>query len=183
MIILKKLLIIDGNSIVNRAFFAIKALSDKNGMYTNGIFGFLNIYFKHTEELKPDFVAVAFDLKAPTFRHKKYAQYKAQRKGMPDELKMQMPVLKEILRAMNVAIYEKEGYEADDIIGTVSRICDEEKTQCYILTGDKDDLQLASANTKILLTAEYDLDHYFDAIDYVMNNRDVLKVIVHPNKE
>lgn len=152
MIILKKLLIIDGNSIVNRAFFAIKALSDKNGMYTNGIFGFLNIYFKHTEELKPDFVAVAFDLKAPTFRHKKYAQYKAQRKGMPDELKMQMPVLKEILRAMNVAIYEKEGYEADDIIGTVSRICDEEKTQCYILTGDKDDLQLASANTKILLT-------------------------------
>ena len=149
---MKKLLILDGNSIVNRAFYAIKALANKQGMYTNGIYGFLNILFKHTDELKPDYIAVAFDLKAPTFRHKKYSQYKAQRKKMPEELRMQMPVLKEILKAMNITIYEQEGYEADDIIGTVSKKCDECGVECYILTGDKDDLQLASKQTKILLT-------------------------------
>ncbi len=149
---MKKLLIIDGNSIINRAFYAIRALTNKDGIFTNGIYGFLNIFFKNTEEIKPDYIAVAFDLKAPTFRHKKYSAYKAQRKGMPDELRMQMPILKEVLKAMNVAIYEQEGYEADDIIGTVSRICDEENVECYILTGDKDDLQLASDTTKILLT-------------------------------
>ncbi len=149
---MKKLLIIDGNSIINRAFYAIRALTNKDGIFTNGIYGFLNIFFKNTEDLKPDYIAVAFDLKAPTFRHKKYSAYKAQRKGMPDELKMQMPILKEVLKAMNIAIYEKEGYEADDIIGTVSRICDEQNVECYILTGDKDDLQLASKTTKILLT-------------------------------
>lgn len=149
---MKKLLIIDGNSIINRAFYAIKALANKQGMFTNGIYGFLNILFKHTEELCPDYMAVAFDLKAPTFRHKKYDKYKAQRKGMPEELRMQMPVMKEILKAMNIAIYEKEGYEADDIIGTVSRECEEQGVECYILTGDKDDLQLAGKTTKILLT-------------------------------
>ena len=149
---MKKLLIIDGNSIINRAFYAIKALANKQGMFTNGIYGFLNILFKNTEELKPDYIAVAFDLKAPTFRHKMYDKYKAQRKGMPDELRMQMPVMKEILSAMNIAVFEKEGYEADDIIGTVSRICDESDVECFILTGDKDDLQLASDKTKILLT-------------------------------
>ncbi len=149
---MKKLLIIDGNSIINRAFYAIRALANKQGMFTNGIYGFLNILFKHTEELCPDYIAVAFDLKAPTFRHKKYDKYKAQRKGMPEELRMQMPVMKEILKAMNIAIYEKEGYEADDIIGTVSRECEEQGVECYILTGDKDDLQLAGKTTKILLT-------------------------------
>ena len=149
---MKKLLIIDGNSIINRAFYAIRALANKQGMFTNGIYGFLNILFKNTEELNPDYIAVAFDLKAPTFRHKMYDKYKAQRKGMPEELRMQMPVMKEILNAMNIAVFEKEGYEADDIIGTVSRICDEQNVECYILTGDKDDLQLASDKTKILLT-------------------------------
>ena len=149
---MKKLLIIDGNSIINRAFYAIRALANKQGMFTNGIYGFLNILFKNTEELCPDYIAVAFDLKAPTFRHKMYDKYKAQRKGMPEELRMQMPVMKEILSAMNIAVFEKEGYEADDIIGTVSRICDEADVECYILTGDKDDLQLASDKTKILLT-------------------------------
>ena len=149
---MKKLLIIDGNSIINRAFYAIKALANKQGMFTNGIYGFLNILFKNTEELNPDYIAVAFDLKAPTFRHKMYDKYKAQRKGMPDELKMQMPVMKEILSAMNISVFEKEGYEPDDIIGTVSRICDENDVECYILTGDKDDLQLASDKTKVLLT-------------------------------
>ena len=149
---MKKLLIIDGNSIINRAFYGIKLLTAKNGMYTNGIYGFLNIMLKHIEDMEPEYVAVAFDLKAPTFRHKMYDKYKAQRKGMPPELAMQMPVLKEILSAMNVTILEKEGYEADDIIGTVSRICRNEEVECFILTGDKDDLQLATDTTKILLT-------------------------------
>ena len=149
---MKNLLIIDGNSIVNRAFYGIKLLTNKFGLFTNGIYGFLKIMFKHIDELNPEYICVAFDLKAPTFRHKMYGEYKAQRKGMPEELRVQMPVLKEVLQAMNIAILEKEGFEADDIIGTVSRICDEEKIKCHILTGDKDDLQLASDNTDILLT-------------------------------
>jgi len=149
---MKNLLIIDGNSIVNRAFYGIKLLTNKFGLFTNGIYGFLKIMFKHIDDVKPDYICVAFDLKAPTFRHKMYKEYKAQRKGMPEELRVQMPVLKEVLQAMNIAIIEKEGYEADDIIGTISRICDEEKIKCHILTGDKDDLQLASGNTDILLT-------------------------------
>lgn len=149
---MEKLLIIDGNSIINRAFYGIKMLTNKHGLYTNGIYGFLNIMFKNLEELCPEYIAVAFDLKAPTFRHKAYAQYKAQRKGMPQELAQQMPVMKEILSAMNITVLEKEGYEADDIIGTVSRICRENELECYILTGDKDDLQLATDTTKVLLT-------------------------------
>ena len=149
---MKKLLIIDGNSIINRAFYGIRLLTNKDGMYTNAIYGFVNIMLKHMEELCPEYVAVAFDLKAPTFRHKMYDKYKAQRKGMPDELKMQMPVMKEILSAMNVTILEKEGFEADDIIGTVSRMCRENEVECFVLTGDKDDLQLATDTTKILLT-------------------------------
>lgn len=149
---MKKLLIIDGNSIINRAFYGIRLLTNKHGLYTNAIYGFLNIMFKHLEELKPECIAVAFDLKAPTFRHKMYSEYKAQRKGMPEELAQQMPVMKEILKAMNITVLEKEGFEADDIIGTVSRICRESDVECYILTGDKDDLQLACDTTKILLT-------------------------------
>lgn len=149
---MKNLLIIDGNSIINRAFYGIRLLTNKHGLCTNAIYGFLKIMFKHMEELNPDYICVAFDLKAPTFRHKMYTGYKAQRKGMPEELRMQMPVMKEVLRAMNIAILEKEGFEADDIIGTVSRICDEEKIRCNILTGDRDDLQLASDNTNVLLT-------------------------------
>jgi len=149
---MKNLLIIDGNSIVNRAFYGIKLLTNKFGLFTNGIYGFLKIMFKHIEELNPDYICVAFDLKAPTFRHKMYKEYKAQRKGMPEELRVQMPVLKEVLQAMNISIIEKEGFEADDIIGTVSRICDESGIRCSILTGYKDDLQLASDNTDILLT-------------------------------
>ena len=152
MIPMKTLMIVDGNSIINRAFYAIKALANKSGMFTNGIYGFLNILFKNMDTLNPDYIAVTFDLKAPTFRHIKYPLYKAQRKKMPTELAMQMPVLKEILHAMNITILEKEGYEADDIIGTVSRICDENGVECRIITGDKDDLQLASDTTKVMLT-------------------------------
>jgi len=146
-----KFLIIDGNSIINRAFYGVRLLTNKHGVYTNGIYGFLNILFKTLDEINPKYVAVAFDLKAPTFRHKMYDGYKAQRKPMPDELRMQMPILKEILMAMNIKIYEKEGYEADDIIGTVGNICSKNNTECLILTGDKDDLQLASKTTKIHL--------------------------------
>ena len=149
---MKNLLIIDGNSIINRAFYGIRLLTNKHGLFTNAIYGFLKIMFKNIEDLKPDYICVAFDLKAPTFRHKMYSGYKAQRKGMPDELRVQMPVMKEVLSAMNIAILEKEGFEADDIIGTVSRMCDDEGIRCHILTGDRDDLQLASQNTDVLLT-------------------------------
>ncbi len=149
---MKNLIIIDGNSIVNRAYYGVRPLSTKTGIPTNAIFGFMNIMLKYIDEYKPDYLCVAFDLKAPTFRHKMYDQYKAQRKGMPDDLAEQMPHLKEILSAMNIPQLSLEGYEADDIIGTVSRICDENELRCNIVTGDKDDLQLASRNTRVLLT-------------------------------
>lgn len=149
---MKRFLIVDGNSIMNRAFYGIRLLSNAEGLYTNAIYGFLNIFYKHMDALTPDYAAVAFDLKAPTFRHKRYEAYKANRKGMPEELACQMPVIKEILRAMGIAVLEKEGFEADDIIGTVARLCDEAGTECCIVTGDKDDLQLASDTTKVYLT-------------------------------
>ena len=149
---MKNLIIIDGNSIVNRAYYGVRPLSTKAGIPTNAIFGFMNILLKYIDEYKPEYLCVAFDLKAPTFRHKMYEQYKAQRKGMPDDLAEQLPHLKEILSAMNILQLSLEGYEADDIIGTVSRICDENNLRCNIVTGDKDDLQLASKNTCVLLT-------------------------------
>lgn len=148
---MKKLLILDANSIVNRAFYAVRLLTTKEGFHTNAIFGFLNIFLKYKEEIKPDYIAAAFDLSAPTFRHKMYDGYKATRHKMPDELREQMPVLKEVLSAMNIPIFEKEGYEADDIIGTAARICEEEDVLCCVLTGDKDDLQLASEKVNIHL--------------------------------
>ncbi len=148
---MKKLLIVDGNSILNRAFYGIRVLSNSKGQYTNGVYGFLNIFFKFIEEEKPDYLSVAFDLKAKTFRHKMYDGYKAQRKGMPPELAEQMPYLKEILKAMNVSCLELEGFEADDIIGTVSKQCDDSDVKCVIVTGDKDDLQLASDKTTVRL--------------------------------
>ena len=135
---MKKLLIFDGNSIINRAFYAIKALTNSKGFYTNGIHGFMNIFFKFVDEEKPDYTCVAFDLRAKTFRHKMYEGYKAQRKGMPEELASQMPYLKQILNAMNITILEKEGYEADDIIGTVAKKCDDSGIKCTIVSGDKD---------------------------------------------
>ncbi len=149
---MKKLLIIDSNSIINRAFYGVRYLSAKDGTPTNAIYGFLNTIFKLIEEVSPDYICTAYDLKAPTFRHKMYDGYKAQRKPMPDGLKVQMPISKEILKAMNIKSFELEGYEADDIIGTVSKICDEQGIECYIATGDKDDLQLATDKTKVILT-------------------------------
>lgn len=149
---MQRLLIIDGNSIVNRAYYGVRPLSTKSGIPTHAIYGFMNIMLKYIEEYSPEYLCVAFDLKAPTFRHKMYSEYKAQRKGMPDDLAQQLPHLKELLSAMNIAQLSIEGYEADDIIGTVSRICDENGIWCGIITGDKDDLQLASKSTHILLT-------------------------------
>ncbi len=147
-----RLLVIDGNSIVNRAFYGIKMLTTKDGQFTNGIYGFMNILIKLKEECQPDRVAVAFDLKAPTFRHKMYESYKAGRKGMPDELRSQMPILKELLSYLGYKVVEKEGYEADDILGTLSAQCKGED-MCFIATGDRDSLQLVSDNTKVLLAS------------------------------
>lgn len=142
-----RLLIIDGNSIMNRAFYGImssKMLTTPEGMYTNAIYGFLAILFKELEDLKPEYIAVAFDLKAPTHRHKMFDGYKATRHGMPEELAEQMPVIKEILRNMNITIIEKEGFEADDILGTMSKNAEDVGINTTILSGDRDTFQLAS---------------------------------------
>ncbi len=147
-----KLLVIDGNSIANRAFYGIKLLTTKDGQFTNAIYGFLNILIKLRAECEPDAVAVAFDLKAPTFRHEMYSEYKAGRKGMPPELRSQMPLIKEILGYLGCSVVEKEGYEADDILGTLSSQCKGED-MCFIATGDRDSLQLVSDNTHVLLAA------------------------------
>lgn len=149
-----KLMVIDGNSIVNRAFYGVRPLTTRDGLYTNAVYGFLSIYLKLLEDEQPDGVCVAFDLRAPTFRHQQYAAYKAQRKGMPDELAMQMEPLKELLDAMRVCRIECEGYEADDIIGTVSRLCAESGDTCAIVTGDRDSFQLvANPGTQVLLVS------------------------------
>lgn len=147
-----KLLVLDGNSILNRAFYGIKLLTTKDGRYTNAIYGFMNILLRLEEEVKPDAVAVTFDLKAPTFRHKMYDGYKANRKGMPAELAEQMPVLKELLTALGYKIVTKEGFEADDVIGTLSAHI-VENDQCFIATGDRDSLQLVRENVQVLLAS------------------------------
>ncbi len=148
---MEKLLIIDGNSILNRAYYGIRMLNAPDGTPTNGVYGFLNILFKNLEEDMPDYLCVAFDVKEKTFRHKMYDLYKAQRKPAPEDFLVQLPLMKEVLKAMNCLCLEKPGYEADDIIGTVSKLCEEKGIECSILTGDKDDLQLASSRTKIKL--------------------------------
>ena len=146
-----KLLILDGNSVINRAFFGIRALTTRDGLFTNAIYGFLNILEKLEREEQPDAICVAFDLHGPTFRHLKYDGYKATRHGMPEELRMQMPVMKDVLRAMNIPIYECQGWEADDVIGTVGRICSNNGWECVIATGDRDSLQLIDENVHIKL--------------------------------
>jgi len=148
-----KLLVIDGNSIINRAFYGIKLLTTKDGQYTNGVYGFINILNRLRELEAPDCVAVAFDLKAPTFRHEMYSEYKAGRKGMPDELRSQMPVLKDWLIKAGYSYIECPGFEADDILGTLSRVCEESGHECVISTGDRDSLQLVSDKTRVLLAA------------------------------
>ena len=149
-----KLMVIDGNSIVNRAFYGVSQnLSTREGLPTNAIFGFVNILLKLLEEEQPEGLAVAFDLKAPTFRHLAYEGYKAQRKGMPEELAVQMPVLKRLLDAMNIRRYELEGWEADDLLGTMARINGEAGGQTVVVTGDKDSLQLITDSTTVKLVS------------------------------
>lgn len=151
---MSKLIVVDGNSIVNRAFYGImgsKMLQTADGTYTNAIYGFLAILFKELEDIKPDYIAVAFDLKAPTARHKMYDGYKANRKGMPDELAVQMPILKKVLRAMNITIIEREGYEADDVLGTLSVMGEKAGLEVALLTGDRDSFQLATDKVSIYI--------------------------------
>ena len=145
----KKLVLIDGHSILNRAFYGIPVLSNAKGLHTNAIYGFLNILFKILEEEKPDYLAVAFDVHAPTFRHKMYEAYKGTRKAMPDELREQVPVMKEVLRAMNIVIMEQEGLEADDIMGTLAKKAEADGVEVSLVSGDRDLLQIASDKIKI----------------------------------
>ena len=165
---MEKLLLIDGNSIMNRAFYGImgsKMLTTNDGKYTNAVYGFLAIMFKEIETIQPDYMAVSFDLKAPTARHKLYSEYKANRHGMPTELAQQMPMIKEVLEAMKITIIEKEGFEGDDILGTLAKKGEEQGLNVYILSGDRDTFQLATTKTIIRIprtkagkteTEEYD---------------------------
>lgn len=148
-----RLLVLDGNSILNRAFYGIKLLTTKDGHYTNALVGFLNIFQKLRDQTAPDRIAVAFDRKAPTFRHQRYEAYKAGRKGMPEELAEQLPVIKELLGLMGCAVVERDGYEADDILGTLSAAAVQQGGDCFIATGDRDALQLVDDKVTVLLAA------------------------------
>ncbi len=148
-----KLLVIDGNSIANRAFFGIKTLTTKDGRFTNAIYGFMNTLLNLLAEVDPDEIVVTFDLRAPTFRHKMYDGYKANRHGMPPELAEQMPVLKQLLTDLGIAIAAVEGWEADDLMGTLATACAARKDDCYLATGDRDSLQLVSESTTVLLSS------------------------------
>jgi DNA polymerase-1 len=145
-----KLMVLDGNSILNRAFYGVRPLNTKDGTPTNAVYGFLNILLKLLDDEAPEALCVAFDLKAPTFRHKMYDGYKAQRKPMPEELAAQMPIIKDVLGAMNIPCLSLEGYEADDVIGTVAKRCRENGWNCVIVTGDKDSFQLIDDSTRVL---------------------------------
>ncbi|MBE6852778.1 MAG: DNA polymerase I [Ruminococcus sp.] len=178
-----KLLAIDGNSILNRAYYGIKLLSNKKGVFTNALTGFMNIYLKEIEIVKPDCVMVAFDLKAPTFRHKAVSSYKANRKGMPDELAMQLPLIKDILGGLGIKISECEGFEADDILGTVSSFFAESGNECVILTGDRDSLQLINEKVHVRLvtnkeTIEYDERLFFESYGFEPLNLIDLKALM-----
>ena len=145
----KKLMLIDGHSILNRAFYALPDMTNSKGLHTNAILGFLNIMFKFLDEEKPTHFAVAFDLSAPTFRHEMFKEYKGTRKPMPEELREQVPVIKEVLKAMDIPLMMEEGYEADDLLGTMSVIGEKEGYQVRIISGDRDLLQLATENVQI----------------------------------
>ena len=146
-----KLMILDGNSVINRAYFGVRPLTNREGLYTHAIYGFLNILERMEKEEQPEAVCVAFDLHGPTFRHLRYEPYKATRHKMPEELAMQLPVMKDVLRAMNIPIYECAGWEADDVIGTVGRICGQSGWDCVIVTGDRDSLQLIDDHVSVKL--------------------------------
>ncbi len=172
-----KLLAIDGNSILNRAFYGVRLLSNQKGMYTNAIFGFLNILLKLQKDYPTELMAITFDLSAPTFRHIQYEEYKANRKGMPEELAVQLQPLKDLLTAMGYQILEKEGFEADDILGTLAKLCTRENCDCVIATGDRDALQLIDKRVGVCLvktkgnvyydTAQFQKDYGFDPIHLI----------------
>ena len=146
---MEKILLIDGHSILNRAFYGIPVLTNYQGLHTNAVYGFINIMLKALEDEKADYIAVAFDLKAPTFRHKLFPQYKGTRKPMPAELHEQVPVIKEVLQAMKIPVITLEGYEADDILGTLSRRSMQAGYEVSILSGDRDLLQLVDTHVKL----------------------------------
>jgi len=159
---MKTLLVIDGNSILNRQFYGIRPLSTKNGLFTNAVFGFTKVLLSQMEKLSPDYVAVAFDLKEKTFRHKEYDAYKAGRHAMPEELAMQFPYAKKTVEALGASVLSLAGYEADDILGTLAKMAEqcEEETHAYLLTGDKDSLQLISDKTTVLLAGNHEVTSY-----------------------
>ena len=166
---MERLLILDSNSLLNRAFDAIPQLTNSEGIHTNAVYGFTNMLFKMKEEIKPDYIVAAFDRKSPTFRHKEYEDYKAGRKKMPPELGEQFPIIKEILNLLSINIYEIDGFEADDIIGTLAQFAERKGIEVFIVTGDKDALQLASDNIKVVITkkgvsetAIYNKDSFID---------------------
>ena len=148
-----KLMVIDGNSILNRAYYGIRPLTTRDGLYTHAVYGFLTTMQRLTEEERPDALCVTFDVHAPTFRHTADTAYKATRKPMPEELRQQVPVLKEVLDDMRIPRYELAGWEADDLIGTISRKCEAADWECVVVTGDKDSLQLITDRTKVKLVS------------------------------
>ena len=173
---MKKLLILDSNSLMNRAFYALPPMTNSDGINTNAIYGFMNMLFKMKDEINPDSIIATFDLKAPTFRHKEYADYKAGRNKMPPELAEQFPIIKELLTFMGIKIFEIEGFEADDLIGTVSKFAENNNTEVFVVTGDKDALQLASDSTKIVITKKgvsetsvYDRKTFIDEFEVTPN--------------
>ncbi|MBI6034985.1 DNA polymerase I [Clostridium perfringens] len=149
---MKRLLILDGNSLLNRAFYAVPLLSNSEGTHTNAIYGFTNMLFKMREDIKPDYIVCTFDKKAPTFRHLEYGDYKAGRKKMPPELAEQFPIVKEMLKLFSITTYELDGFEADDIIGSLAKVAEGEGIEVYIITGDKDALQLAAKDINVCIT-------------------------------
>ena len=162
----KRLLLVDGNSILNRGFFGLPLLTDGNGIYTNAVLGFFNILLKVMTDERPDYLAVAFDVHHPTFRHEMYAAYKGTRKPMPEELKMQLPIIREVLSSMDVVIVEKPGYEADDILGTLAKKYEKEGLEVTLLSGDRDLLQIASEHIKISIPktsmGKTETHHYYE---------------------
>ena len=161
---MKKMLVIDGNSILNRAYYGIRPLTNKNGLYTHAVYGMVNIISRHVDALRPDYCVVAFDLKAPTFRHKMYDGYKANRKGMPEELAVQLPYAKACMSALGYRVLTCEGYEADDILGTLSKSAARDGVHAYILTGDRDSLQLIDDGVSVLLVKTKETIEYTESV-------------------
>ena len=163
----QKLVLIDGHSILNRAFYGVPDLSNAEGLHTNAIYGFLNIMFKILDEEKPEYLTVTFDVHAPTFRHEMFSEYKGTRKPMAEELRQQVPVIKEVLEAMNISTIEKAGLEADDLLGTLSRMCEESGMDVSIISGDRDTLQLATEHVKIRIPktkqGKTEIENYYAA--------------------